>query len=52
MSHLHNPGGSNSNVRSWKTEKGIKAYVKRETPDWVEETTEQYKLRKAEGKNI
>ena len=45
-SSLFNHGGSSNNVRSWKTLDGVHRFVKKNYPDWVHETTQEFRARK------
>ena len=51
ISSLYNSGGTSNNVRSWKTEAGIKRFVAKNCPHWVYESTEEYRARKLESKS-
>lgn len=44
LSQLFNIGGSPSNVRSWKTKKGLIRFVEKNYPEWTLEESSKTKL--------
>ena len=46
LTSLFNRSGSSSNVRSWKTEKGLRRFVEKNYPNWVFESSEEFKERR------
>ena len=46
MSRIYLGTGSRNNVQSWKTEAGVKRFVAKKFPEWILETSEEYKARK------